>query len=106
MLRSGRTVQAPTAGTLRRDMVVAAIVDGLAAILSWLQLIAAASIFGGGLGWAGLGAVLPPFALAALCARRWRVDLRCVAALAFPCVVLAWPILFVVTLFIVGPGSD
>ncbi len=105
-MRSAQTMQAAPPVGSRRGIVVAVIVDALAAILSWLLLIAAVSIFGGGLGWARLGAVLPPFALAALCAHRWRTDLRWVAALALPCVVLGWPILYVVTLFIVGPGND
>jgi hypothetical protein len=90
----------------RRDLFGAVLVDALAALLSWVLFMAVASSFGGGIGWIALGAVLPPFALAAAYAR-WRgPSLSWVIAFAFPCIVVEWPCLYYVTLLILGAPKE
>jgi hypothetical protein len=83
----------------KRDWVIAAV----AALLGWLfvLLIAAAGLHGG---WALGGGVVFALALAALYGRSKRIT-----GLAFVCVTVEWPVLFVVTLlmaYLVFPPSE
>jgi hypothetical protein len=84
------------------------LVAGAAALFGWLFALVIAAIVPGG--WALLCGGVFALVLAALYARATRLRPLRVAALAFVCITLEWPVLFLVSLAIAywvgGPPQD
>jgi hypothetical protein len=81
---------------------------GAAALLGWLFVLLIAATLPGG--WALVGGGVFAMVLATLYARARRLKPLRVAGLAFVCVTLEWPVLFLISLaiayLVTGPPQD